>query len=65
MLPHGTPRQGRAEVRRLAGLFAGQAGDVLSTSHGIMDDAPLENVIALYEEAAFADRDRVGQRDHG
>jgi uroporphyrinogen decarboxylase len=51
LLPHGTVDEIRAETRRLLGLFAGGGGYILSTSHVIMDEVPLENVLALYEEA--------------
>lgn len=41
----------RAETKRLEQLFANSGGFVLSTSHVIMEDAPVENVVALYETA--------------
>ena len=50
----GTPDDVRAEVAHLVTLFGSfNGGYIASTSHSIMPETPLDNVIALYE--AFAD----------
>lgn len=48
-LPFGSPEEVRAEVReRLEALAAG-GGYIISTSHNIQGDTPVENVLALIE----------------
>ncbi|MBN2553821.1 MAG: hypothetical protein JXB06_13675, partial [Spirochaetales bacterium] len=49
LLPFGTVRQIEEEVVRMARVFAGRGGFILSTSHVIMEDVPEENVLKLYE----------------
>jgi len=49
LLPHGTPEQVRAEVRRVKELFDGEGGVLLGPSHLLTRDTPLENVMAMYE----------------
>jgi uroporphyrinogen decarboxylase len=49
-LPHSTPDQIRAEVRLRRELFA-DGGLILGPSHLIQEDTPLENILALYDEA--------------
>lgn len=50
----GTPQDVRDEVRRLVDLFGRYNGGYIGgTSHTIMPETPLDNVIALYE--AFAE----------
>ncbi len=53
-LVRGTPAEVKAEVHRLVDLFGRfDGGYVGTTSHSIMPETPLDNVIALYE--AFAE----------
>lgn len=50
----GTPQDVRDEVHRLVELFGGNGGGYIGgTSHSIMPETPLDNIIALYE--AFAE----------
>jgi len=50
-LVRGTPDDVRREVRTLVRLFdGGPGGYVGGTSHSVMPETPLDNVIALYEE---------------
>jgi uroporphyrinogen decarboxylase len=49
LLPHGTPEQVRAEVRRLIDVLGAGGGYILGPSHAIMADAPVENLVALVE----------------
>ena len=47
-----TPAEVRAHVCELMNVFArSDGGYVLTTSHGIMPETPLDNIIALYETA--------------
>lgn len=46
----GTPEDVKAEVHKTVGLFGGfNGGYIGATSHTIMPETPLDNVIALYE----------------
>ena len=49
-MPGGTPDQVRAEVRRMVELGRG-GGYILSPSHALESDVPLENLLALIDEA--------------
>jgi uroporphyrinogen decarboxylase len=49
LLPFGTVGQIKKEVVRMAKVFDGRGGFILSTSHVIMEDVPEENVLKLYE----------------
>ncbi len=52
-LPFGTPDEVRAEVRRLkATLGADGTGLIIAPCHNIQAITPVENILALYEEAA-------------
>lgn len=50
-LPHGTVEEVRAEVRHRKAVIGKGGGYILSPAHCIQPDTPLENVLALYEEA--------------
>jgi uroporphyrinogen decarboxylase len=54
LLPFGTPKEVAAEVERVRALFEQTGGYILSTSHVLMDDVPLENAMALYTSARGA-----------
>lgn len=50
LLIHGSPEQVKMEVRRLVELFGRfDGGYIGGTSHSIMPETPLDNIIALYE----------------
>jgi uroporphyrinogen decarboxylase len=50
---HGTPGDVRREVHDLVSLFGGFGGGYVGgTSHSIMPETPLDNIIALYETFA-------------
>ena len=50
-LPHGTPADVRKEVRSRIEVLGADGGYICSPDHCILDDVPLENVLALYDEA--------------
>ncbi|MBM4028929.1 MAG: hypothetical protein FJ280_26565 [Planctomycetes bacterium] len=50
-MPHGQPEAVRAEVRRLVDILGRGGRFILATSHLIMDDVPVGNVVAMYDEA--------------
>jgi uroporphyrinogen decarboxylase len=49
LLPHGTPDQVAAEVRRIAGIMAPGGGYVLGAVHNIQGDVPPENVVGMFD----------------
>jgi len=49
LLPYGTPRQVKAEVRRLITEIGTDGGFILAPAHAVMADAPVENMVALIE----------------
>jgi uroporphyrinogen decarboxylase len=52
-MPYGTPEQVRQEVRNMRDLGR-DGGYILSPSHALEGDVPLENLLALIEEARTA-----------
>jgi len=48
-LPHGTPDEVRAEVLERAERLGAGGGYILQSSHTILDDVPLENLVAYVE----------------
>ena len=50
VLPHGTPAEVRADVRRNIEALAPGGGFVFSTVHNIQADVPPENIVAMVEE---------------
>ena len=50
-LPHGTVEQCRAEARHRLDVIAKGGGYIFAPAHNIQPDTPLENVLAVYEEA--------------
>jgi uroporphyrinogen decarboxylase len=48
-LPLGTPTDVRNEVRQRVQMLSANGGYILSSSHHIQSDTPLENVLAMYE----------------
>jgi uroporphyrinogen decarboxylase len=51
LLPFGKPDEIEEEASRLHRLFADTDRYILSTSHVIMDQIPVENALALYYQA--------------
>ena len=52
VLPFGTPDDVRAEVRRCIDLLAGDGtGYILAPCHNLQAVSPVENIIAMYDEA--------------
>jgi uroporphyrinogen decarboxylase len=49
ILPHGTPEEVAAEVRRIFELLGRGGGWVLAAVHNIQPDVPPENILALFE----------------
>jgi uroporphyrinogen decarboxylase len=52
LLPNGTPDQVRREVRRLIDILGEGGGFVLASTHNLTADIPIENIWAMYDEAA-------------
>ena len=50
-LPYGTVAQCRAEARHRLDVIAQGGGYIFAPAHCIQPDSPLENVLAIYEEA--------------
>jgi uroporphyrinogen decarboxylase len=51
LLPYGTPDEVRAEVRRLKTVMGASGGYILEPGITLQDDVPVENLVALVEEA--------------
>jgi uroporphyrinogen decarboxylase len=56
VLPRGTPADVRAEVRRRIKDLGPGGGYILASVHCIQPDVPLENLIAMLDEAKIAGR---------
>jgi uroporphyrinogen decarboxylase len=56
VLPFGTPADVRAEVRRRIKDLGPGGGYILASVHCIQPDVPLENIIAMLDEAKVAGR---------
>jgi len=50
-LPNATPDQVRTEVRRLIDILGNDGGYVLSSSHNLLEDIPIDNILAMFDEA--------------
>ena len=50
-LPHGTVEECRAEARHRLDVIAKGGGYIFAPAHCIQPDTPLENVLAVYEQA--------------
>jgi uroporphyrinogen decarboxylase len=51
LLPHGTPEQVRQEVCRTLSILGKDGGYILSPTHALQVDTPLENIFTMYETA--------------
>jgi uroporphyrinogen decarboxylase len=56
VLPHGTPDDVRGEVRRRIADLGPGGGYILASVHCIQPDVPVENVLAMFDEARQAGR---------
>ena len=56
VLPYGTPTDVRAEVRRRIRDLGPGGGYIMASVHCIQPDVPVENVIAMLDEAKKAGR---------
>jgi uroporphyrinogen decarboxylase len=50
-LPYGTTEQVRSEVRERIEVLGKGGGYILGPAHSLMDDVPVRNVLAMYDEA--------------
>ena len=50
-LPHGSVEDCRAEARHRLDVIAKGGGYIFAPAHNIQPDTPLENILAIYEEA--------------
>lgn len=48
LLPHGTPDQVTAEVRRFCELLGDGGGYILGPAHLFQPEVPPENILAVY-----------------
>jgi len=60
VLPHGSPEDVRAEVRRRIADLAPGGGYFLSAVHCLQPDVPPANVVAMFDEALAAGKYPVG-----
>lgn len=51
LLPHGTPAEVRAEVRRYSEVLGSRGGYILAPAHLFQPDIPPENILAVYSDA--------------
>lgn len=51
LLPHATPAQVYAETTRIIDILGRRGGLIVSPSHQVQGDTPVENVIAVFEAA--------------
>jgi uroporphyrinogen decarboxylase len=59
LLPHGTPAEVKREVRRTIDILGMNGGYVLAPTHAFQPDIPVENILAMYEEAQGRKIDRA------
>lgn len=52
VLPFGTPEEVRSQVRERVDILGKDGGYVFNTIHNIVAHVPVENLLAMYEEAA-------------
>lgn len=51
MLPFATPQEVRSAVRNLINALGADGGYIVAATHEIQPDAPVDNVLAMYDEA--------------
>jgi uroporphyrinogen decarboxylase len=62
ILPHGTPAQVGAEVRRVIEALGPGGGYLLASVHTIMNDVPAANILAMVDAAVAAGHDVAAGR---
>jgi uroporphyrinogen decarboxylase len=58
LLPHGTTDEVRKSVRQTMSILGEGGGYVLSAVHNIQADVPLENIVAMFDEAFAVNKAR-------
>jgi len=58
VLPFGTTEEVRSEVGRVLDVFGTDGGYILCSGHSILEDVPVENIVAMYEEALMIAKNR-------
>lgn len=48
-LPHGTPDEVQAEVKRAISILGQNGGYIMTSAHYIQNDTPIENILAMYD----------------
>ena len=56
ILPHGTPDEVRAEVKRVVNILAPGGGFMVTSVHTIMNDVPPENILAMVDAVVMPHR---------
>ncbi len=51
LLPYGTVEEVRAEVKRVISILGQDGGYILAPAHKILNETPVENIIAMYDPA--------------
>jgi uroporphyrinogen decarboxylase len=51
LIPHGTPEQVAADVRKKIAALAPGGGYIVSAGHNVQADVPPENILAVYDTA--------------
>ncbi len=51
LLPHGTPEQIKAEVKRRNDILGKNGGYIIAPAHNIQDDTSIENIMAFFDAA--------------
>lgn len=51
LLPYATQDEVRREVRRAISVLGDNGGYILAPTHAVQADTPIENIVAMYEEA--------------
>ena len=51
ILPFGTEEDVRKDVARVLNVFGTDGGYILSSGHSILEDVPVKNILAMYDEA--------------
>jgi len=62
ILPHGSPDQVAAEVRRVIGELGPGGGYLLASVHTIMNDVPAANILAMVDAAVAVGRGEAARR---
>ncbi len=60
VLPHGTPDEVRAEVRRVIDILGPGGGYLVSSVHTVMTDVPAENILAMVDAVEEYGRYPIG-----